>query len=144
MKLITVNFITIAILLCFIPSSRAALVAKSKQSYRYSILTQTSDAPQMALTPASENNAVGVSASLSAELPRGRGNGKQALISFFFGFASIIPLFSLIFAPFAYINGFKNTGRIRKRRGFAIAGIILATIGLIFTAIVIAAIITMG
>ena len=143
MKHLAINIITIALLLCFIPASRAALVAKNRPAQQLSFLSQSSEAQQLALTPARENYAVRLSSSVMAELPRGRGNGREAMISFFCGFGSLIPFASLALAPFALVYGIRNTGKKRKRRGYAIAGIIMASIGFIVTAILIVLIATL-
>jgi hypothetical protein len=71
-------------------------------------------------------------------MPRGRGTGKAAVQSLLFGWLSIFPILGLAFAAIAYYKGYGNTARIRKGHGYAIAGITLATIGVIFSVLILA------
>ena len=74
-----------------------------------------------------------------SSLPRGRGNGSDAIKAFMFGFFAFIPFLGLPFMYSAYRKGIKNLGRIRKFRGFAIAGLVLATLGIVFTILILTA-----
>jgi|GEM_PF-6884479 len=71
--------------------------------------------------------------------PPRRGNGRDAMKSFMFGCIGFIPLLGTIFVPFAFLKGMKNRYRSRKGHGFAIAGMILATIGLALTILILTA-----
>ncbi len=118
-------FLLLVLLLCIHPSSHAAFVTSLK-TVNNSILAASSAKP--------EQNATLIS--VHDSLPRGRGNGKDAMMAFMLGCLSIFPVLGVIPAIFAYKKGFKNLGRIRKYRGLAIAGIILATIGVAFTILI--------
>ena len=77
--------------------------------------------------------AASISEVASYGMPRGRGDGRGAMKAFWWGFFAIIPFLAFLAAPFAYYHGIRNVGRIRKLKGAAMVGILLATFGLLFT-----------
>ena len=128
--------LSILLLLCATPHAQAGFVITHKAQSRLNSVTTIGGASQDKTEQITRSN-VGYSG--ITDMPRGRGNGRQAIKSFYLGWFSIFPFLGLLCVPFAYILGFKNLGRKRKGRGFAIAGIVMATIGLAFSLAIIIA-----
>ena len=119
-------------LFCTIPNVRGAFYVKRECKLEKSGITVF--AAKTSISNSKVTSAAYSGTSENIALPRGRGNGKGARNSFIFGLgAMFVPILGLAAVPFAYINGFRNTGRMRKGRGFAIAGIIMATFGIVIS-----------
>ena len=117
---------------CTNPLSRAAFPVELK--------TEQAVSPSQSTVANATARQTNIQASdVVSSLPRGRGNGSDAIKAFMFGFFAFIPFLGLPFMYSAYRKGIKNLGRIRKYRGFAIAGLVLATLGIVFTILILTA-----
>ncbi len=127
---------TCALLFISFPKVNAAYIIKNNQTYSNLKLLESKNESSGIINTISSNS---VSSFNEANfLPRGRGNGRKATTAFVFGWFCLFPFLSLILGPFVYIYGIRNMNRQRKCHGFAIAGMILATVGLIVTIAVLA------
>ncbi len=126
--------LSIIFLFCINPGAKGAFYIKQTQSGKIQESGILPGAEQRLSDAKIETMQVAdISSSVLSDLPRGRGNGKGSMKAFLFGWISIFPFLCILTAPFAFKNGIKNMGRIRKGHGFAIAGMILALIGIAFT-----------
>lgn len=121
-----IPILLLVFLFCVSSTTQAAFVIRSKTAHVVAVPASNTANTGMELSGTTH----------TAAPPRGRGSGVGAMKTFLLGWFSIFPVLGLIPAFFAYKLGIKNIGRIRKHRGFAIAGMILATIGVVFTILI--------
>ena len=139
MKLTRCYLLLTLLLFCNYSNTQAAYRIKKQAAANFQSFTSTQTASENAVASISNTSRVYDLQSERIALPRGRGNGRDALKSCIFGGMAIIPFLGLIFAPFAYIKGIRNMRKKRKYRGFAIAGVIMATIGIALTVLILLA-----
>lgn len=116
------------------PASRAAFVARSANTTIAASSTAVANVSEHSGSASARfiNRKLGH----SALMPRGQGTGREAVMSCYFGLFCIFPFLCVIFAPLAYLKGIKNMRKRRRGRGFAIAGVAMATLGIAFTLLI--------
>ncbi len=134
MKHCTLYALLIVFLICLVPNVHGAFFTRQHLTVQIPAVNNLPASQAGLSSSVSESVAVAdVATSDFTALPRGRGNGRGSMKAFMLGWFCIIPVVALILAPFAFKNGIRNMGRKRKKRGLAIAGMVMATLGVAFT-----------